>query len=316
MADRKGLTIILHGCDGSTWHVHGEGAGREGVYFAKDQIEGLFVPPTRTAWASGARQVGGKMKGRWYDPRDLKLGFHLVSARVPDGDQETLISQFFQAVDFREDDYDWDAVLPRLQVISPKSDRWLNVQLWQQQDFNPGIDPLMRNHANPSLPLRAGMPFYQEDPVVTTWSTSSTSGSGFITVSNPTPVPMNHKWILTRGTWTLPDRSWEGPKHRRVLGTSKRTGRDDSARDILMPPIGTVQGGATVDLDPEQLMVRDAHGTNLLGQMPVPGRYFEYEIPPWTQPTQLPVSVTGAPAGGAMVQLVQPRLWPLPIGGQ
>ena len=90
----------------------------------------------------------------------------------------------------------------------------------------------------------------------------------------------------------------------------------DSTRDIVMPTIGVIQGGATVDLDPEELPVRDAHGTNLQGQMPVPGRYFDYEIPPHTQPLELPVSVTNAPAGGAMVQLVQPRLWPLPIGGQ
>jgi hypothetical protein len=311
-----GLTIILHGCDGSVWHVHGEGAGAEGVWCGKDQVQGLFDPPVRTAWASGARQVGGRMRGRWYDPRDLDLGFHIVAARVPRGDQETLMSQFWQAFDYREDDYDWDAVLPRIQVISPKSDRFLEVQLRQNRDFNPGVDPLIREHANPTLPLRAGMPFWQQEPDVSTWTTTATSGSGTVTVWNPSPLPMNQKWILTRGNWTIPDRSLEGPRYNRRLGVSKRTGRDDSARDILMPPITAVQGGATVDLDPEKLMVRDAHGTNLLGQMPVPGRYFEYEIPPHTQPIELPVSVTGAPAGGAMAQLVMPRLWPLPIGGQ
>lgn len=311
-----GLTIILHGCDGSVWHVHGDGAGREGVFCAKDQIKGLFDPPVRTAWASGARQIGGRMKGRWFDPRDLDLGFHLVADRVPGGDQETLMSQFWQAFDFREDDYDWDAVLPRIQVISKKSDRFLEVQLRENLDFNPSTDPLMRRHANPSLPLRAGMPFWQTEPEISPWSTGSTSGSGNVYVSNPSPLPMYQKWIVTRGTWTLPDRSWEGPRNARVLGVSKRTGMDHSARNILMPVIGPVQGGATVDLDPNELPVRDAHGTNLIGQMPVPGMYFEYEIPPHTQRTALPVSVTAAPSGGAMAQLVMPRWWPLPIGGQ
>lgn len=312
-----GLTLILHGCDGSTWHVHGKGAGAEGVWCAKDQMKGLFVPPTRTAWASGARQTGGKMKGRWYDPRDLNLGFHLVAPRVPGGDQESLMSAWWNAVAFREDEWDWESKLARLEAISPKGEsRFLDIQLREQVDFNPATDPLKRLHANPVLPLRSGQPFWYQTPEISSWSTGASSGSGFVTVSNPGPLPMLQKWIITRGQWILPDRSIEGPPHHRFLGRSKRTGRDDSERDIVMPPIGLVQGGATVDLDPDALMVRDAHGTNLLGQMPVPGRYFEYEIPPHTQELQLPVSVTNAPAGGAMVQLVQPRLWPQPIGGQ
>ncbi|RBO82065.1 hypothetical protein [Nocardia puris] len=311
----SGLTIIIHGCDGSVWHVHGEGAGAEGVWCGKDQIRGLFEPPVRTAWESGARQIGGKMRGRWFDPRDLDLGFHLVAARAPGGDLEALMSAWWSAFDFREDDYDWDAKLTRIQVISPKTDRFLEVQLRQQREFNPGVDPLRKGHANPELPLRAGMPFWQEPPVTSSWSTESTSGEGEVPVSNPTPLPMFQKWILTRGEWTLPDFSIEGPKYHRFFGRSKRTGRDDSERTILMPELTELHGGATVDLDPDELMVRDAHGTNLLGQMPVPGRFFEYEIPPHTQTLMLPVSVTGAPEGGAMAQLVQPRLWPLPIGG-
>ncbi|WP_342800967.1 hypothetical protein [Nocardia sp. No.11] len=296
--------------------MHGKGAGAEGVYCAKDQMKGLFSPPVRTAWASGARQRGGKMRGLWFDPRDTDLGFHLVPDRVR-VDPETLMSAWWNAVGFREDEYDWDSKLARIEAISPKGvSRFLDIQLRDAVDFNPGIDPLMRRHANPVLPLRSGQPFWYSEPDVSTWSTSSTSGSGEVFGSNPSPIPMFQKWNITRGNWTLPDRSIEGPPRHRFLGRSKRTGRDDSARDILMPPITAVQGGATVDLDPDALMVRDAHGTNLLGQMPVPGRYFEYEIPPWTQRLALPVSVTGAPAGvGAMVQLVMPRLWPMPIGG-
>lgn len=311
-----GLTVILHGGDGSVWHVHGDGAGKEGVLCGKDQMKGLWDPPVRTAWVSGARQRGGRMRGRWFDPRDLDLGFHLVAARIPGGDQETLMSAFRLAFDFREDDYDWNSVLPRIQILSAKSGRSLDVQLREHIDFNPGIDPLLTQHANPILPLRAANPFYYDPPEISTWSTASSSGSGVVWVSNPGPLPMFHKFILTRGNWTLPDRSIEGPANHRFLGRSKRTGRDDSARNILIAPIGVIQGGATVDLDPDALPIRDAHGTNLQGQMPVTGRYFEYEIPPHTQPLALPVSVTSAPAGGAMVQLVMPRLWPLPIGGQ
>lgn len=311
-----GLTIILHGCDGSTWHVHGKGAGAEGVWCAMGQMKGLFAPPVRTAWSSGARQRGGKLRGMWFDPRDTNLGFHLVPDRVG-ADPEALMSMWWNAVGYREDEYDWDSKLATIEAISPRGvSRFLDIQLRDTVDFDPTIDPLMRRHANPILPLRSAQPLWYSEPDVSKWSTTATSGSGTVTVSNPSPIPMWQKWNITRGDWTLPDRSIEGPPRHRFLGRSKRTGRDDSARDILMPPIGPVQGGATVDLDPDALMVRDAHGTNLLGQMPVPGRWFEYEIPSWTQELELPVSVTGAPSGvGAMVQLVMPRLWPLPIGG-
>jgi hypothetical protein len=59
-------------------------------------------------------------------------------------------------------------------------------------------------------------------------------------------------------------------------------------------------------------MFRDANNTNLLGQLA--GKFFNYAIPPYTPQAGLPVSYTGAPAGGAMVQLVQPRRWSRPWG--
>lgn len=318
MIDRSdtGLTVVLHGGDGSTWHVHGEGAGREGVRVGKDQMKGLWEAPVRTAWASGARQRGARHKGFWYEPRDMEIGFHIVPERVVGGDMETIMSKFWQAFRFEEDPYDWDARLPRIQVISAKSERWLDIQKRETTDYNPGTDPLRRMHANPILNLRAAQPFFYEPEEVFTWSTGTGSSTGVLKVKNPTPIPMYHKIILTLGDWTAPDRSIEGPEYHRFLGRSKRTGRDDSERDILMPTITELHGGAVIDLDPDELMVRDAHGTNLLGQMPIPGMWFEYEIPFHTQELELPISVTDAPLAGAMAQLVMPRLWPEPIGGQ
>lgn len=310
----KMMTIAIHGCDGSLWRVHGDGAGTEEVWLGKEQVKGLFSAPVRTAWKAGARQSGSTMKGRWNDVRDLSLGFHVAATS---GDQEDAISRFRQAFDYREDDWDHDARLAKIEVSTENSTRFLDVQLYEQPDFNPGVDPLAVGYGNPILPLRAAQPFwYEAEDIISSWSTGSTSGSGTVTFSNPTDTVMYQKWILTRGTWTLPDRSWSGPRRNRVPGISKLTGLDHSARTILMPAIGAIQGGGVVDLDPMTLMVRDAHDTNLLGQMPVPGMYFLYPIPPWTQEQTLPVSVTSAPAGGAMVQLVQPRRWSEPFGGQ
>lgn len=307
-----GLKVEIRGCNDTVWPVHGRGSSGP-VRMGKGQVEGLFEAPVRTAWVSSATQSGGTMKGKWNEYRDLSLGFHILGGQ----DHAAVYSAFRMAFDYREDEWDHDAELAHIDVTSEHSGtRTLDVQLYEQADYNPGIDPLTQKYGNLILPLRAGQPMYYETPVVTSWSTSSSAGSGLIEVENPTDQIMRHKWILTRGQWTLPDVSWEGKKGERRPGLSKLSGRDDSSRAILMPTIGVLEGGCTVDLDPMKLMVRDAADTNLLGRMPVPGRYFEYAIPPYTQKQFLPVSVTNAPAGGAMVQLVQPRLWSLPVGGE
>ena len=261
-----------------------------------------------------ARQTGGTLKGVWTDYRDISMGFHLV-ADAAGGDMETLMSEFKRAFDYREDPWDHNSRLAYIEVSTDNTTRYIDVQLWEAKDFNPSLDPLIQGHGNPIFPLRAGQPFWYEPDVVTSWSTTLAADTGTILVSNPTDVPMNQKWILTRGDWIVPDVSWEGPFGARVPGVSKLTGRDDSERAIPMAPIGALQGGAVIELDPiADLMVRDAHGTNLLGQMPIPGMFFEYNIPPGTPPTLLPISVTNAPTGGAMAQLVQPRRWQEAIG--
>ena len=302
------VTINVHGCDGSFWPVHGEDAGADGVWLGQDQVKGLYDAPVRSAWRSGAREPGGRMKGMWHEVRDLSLGFHITARRLPGGDQEDIDSRFRQAFDYREDPWDHDARLARIEAITDNSTRSLEVQLYEKPDFDPDIDPIRMDYLNLILPLRAGMPFWYEPDVVTSWFTL-TAGAGEIEVENPTDLPMYHKWICTIADWVLPDVSWEGPPGDRHPGVSKLTGRDDSQRAIIMPHLTAINGGAVVDLDPMKLMVRDKHDTNLLGQMPVPGMFFEYVIPPYTQRQTLPVSVTNVPAEGAMVQLVQPRRW-------
>ncbi|EOM78094.1 hypothetical protein DW322_11310 [Rhodococcus rhodnii] len=311
---RRGTIINIHGCDGSFWPMGPDDDGD--VFIPEDQVKGLFDAPVRTDWDSQAQQDGGTFHREVNEWRDLSFGFHVKGHRHRPFDD--VYSEFRNAFDYKPDRWDHDARLACIEVISQRSGaRRLDVQLHEAPDFDPGVDPASIDYGNPILPLRAGQPYWYEPDVVTSWETTDASGSGTIVVSNPTDVPMRQKWILTRGTWTLPDVSWAGPRGARAPGVDKLTGRDDSTRKILMPPLGAVEGGAVVDLDlTRNLMVRDAHDTNLLARMPVPGRYFTWLIPPWTPETELPVSVTGAPAGGARCQLVQPRRWRKPIGGE
>lgn len=313
------LTIKAFGWDypDDPWILHGEGQGNRGVWLSQDQVKGLFEAPIRQVWDATAQQIGGTLRGMWRDVRDISLGFHVTDRVAP---IDVTLSAFRKAFTYQVDRWDHNAVLPRIEVISDLSGaRSIDVQLCDTPDFNPGTDPLVTGYGNPILPLRAGQPNYYTPDVVTHFTAGTTSASGLITISNPTPLPMFHKFVVTRCQATLPDVSWQGPPNNRVPGVDKLSGRDDHNRNILLPLITSTHGGATVDLEhlnADRLMIRDASDQNMLGQMPVPGQYFSYEIPSWTQEQTLHVSYTNAPAGGAMIQCIQPRRWPEPFGGE
>lgn len=313
------LLIKVYGWDHPTdpWIVHGPGQGNKGVYLSQDQVKGLFEAPVRQVWDASAQQIGGTLRGMWRDVRDISLGFHVTDRAGP---IDVALARFRKAFSYRKDRWDPNAVLPRIEVTSDLSgSRSLDVQLYEAPDFDPGTDPLVTGYGNPILPLRAGQPNYYAPDVITSFTAGTASASGTVTVSNPTPLPMYHKFVVTRCQATLPDKSWTGPPNARVPGVDNLSGRNDSARTILLPLLTALHGGATVDVEhltADRLMIRDASDQNMLGQMPVPGMYFTYEIPSWTQAQTLPVSYTNAPAGGAMIQCIQPRRWPEPFGGE
>jgi hypothetical protein len=225
-------------------------------------------------------------------------------------------SEFRQAFDYREDDWDHDAQLARIVVTTQHSGtRWLRVQLHEQPDFNPARDPIRRKHGNPIIALRAGQPFWEQKNIINSLEFTAV-GTQYIEVENKTNLPMMHKYVGTLGTWTMPDPSWEGKPGKRIPGTDKRTGRNDAGRMIALPEITSNEGGFVVDLDPMELNVRDAHGTNLVGRLPVPGRYFTYLIPPHTPKTLVAVTNSKLPGNGGMVQVVMPQRWREPVGGE
>lgn len=305
-------TIVIDGADGSHWDVHGEGAGIQGVMLKEKQVEGLYDAPVKTEYKSTVRGRGGQVRNVRYLIREVSLGFMVAGERygMPAPFAE-IYSAFRKGFDYELDEWDDDAKKARCTWTTEMSGaRWLDLLLADTIDFRPDRDPLVDDYGNPILPLKAEQPFWESRQKVTSWSTAATAGSGFIEVSNPTPIPMFHKFVFTRGNWSLPDVSWRGRRYHRAPAGEYHD------RMIELPPVTVLQQGGTVDLDPNQLMVRDAGNTNYLGQMPTPGQFFMHKIPPYTPKTLLPVAVTGAPAGGAMVQCLQPRLWSNAWGGE
>lgn len=289
----------------TTFHVHGQNAGDEGIYLAQGQVQGVYEAPVTTTYRSSAMQRGSSYRHTRWNHRDLTLGFHI---RETLGDYyEFNESEFRRAFEFEPDMWDLNPAPTTIEVETTLSGvRSLDVLMYEAPEFAPDLDPIGQQYGNYIFKLRAPQPFWYEDDVISTFSSTTASASGTVTVANPTDQAMLHKWVLTRATWTLPDYQWAGPKGARVPAGPNG---DRTIEDIV---VSDANGGAVVDLDGMELMFRDSNNTNILGQLA--GRFFNYAIPPYTSATSLPVSYTGAPSGGAMVQLRQPILWSRPWG--
>ena len=287
------------------FNVHGQDAGREGVWLAKGQVEGIYDAPIKSTWKTGAFQVGSTQKAIKRLHRDMELGFHISDSF---NDSFEFNESLFRQIFFYEEDQ-W-STSPKATTIEVSTEisgtRKLDVLMYEQPDFAPPTDPLQQQYGNLVLKLRAGEPMWYEDNVVDQFTSGATSASGTITVSNPTDQVMWHKWVLTPGIWTLPDFEWVGDPGERIPGG------DNASRMINDITITSGNGGAVIDLDRQQLMYRDLNNTNILAQMGA-SKIFNYPIPPYTPEFELPVSYKGQ-VGGATVQLIQPRRWSRPYG--
>ncbi|MBM4644932.1 hypothetical protein GS464_21160 [Rhodococcus hoagii] len=84
---------------------------------------------------------------------------------------------------------------------------------------------------------------------------------------------MFQTWVLTRGTWTIPDVSWTGRPRRRTPGGLY------GSRMIPLKPVTSTHGTLTIQLDPMHVMMQSANGTNVMGEVGG-GYYFMHTIPP------------------------------------
>lgn len=291
--------ICVHSPDSSD-------AGNRGIWLGEDQVHGIYTSPMKQTWKSGARSIGAKQRNKKILARDMDLGFMVRETATHTAEENE--SYLIQAIGEDLDDYDEDAHYARLRIVTDLSGwRDLDIVQYEEPDFSPKRDPIKDQFFNPILKIRSGNPDWFEDDVVEP-AVFTSGGWGEIIVENPTPRVMLHKWICTVGTWTLPDFSWLGSKGKR------RPGGKWADRMIACPPITANDGGMTIDLDLQKLMARSANGTNLLPRFG--GKAFLHPIPPYTQRQTLPVYVEDVPANGAMVQLIQPRRWPRPWGGE
>ncbi|MFT4125071.1 MAG: hypothetical protein QM662_02420 [Gordonia sp. (in: high G+C Gram-positive bacteria)] len=303
MAD--GLRIAIIGQSSTRWPVHGYGR-LEGLTLAEDGVEGLMDAPVETEWIDDT-EMGAVFSGERYLPRDLTLGFYFSDELAGSTLAGKLESDFRRDIGYRLDRWDPDPKPVTIEVYSELSGtRTLSVQMRETPAMKMPTDPYGKRIYDIAYEMRAAMPLFDSGAVTTVFESAETEASGTILVSNPTDMPMRHTWILTQGVWTISDVSWEGARGARAPGG------DYADRTIELPEILSTDGGVRITRERRSLHATTFTGANFLGRMN--GNWVRFDIPPYTPETELPISYTGAPDGGARAELYQPRLWSRPVG--
>ncbi|MFI9506972.1 phage tail protein [Nocardia sp. NPDC052566] len=286
--------IEVDGVDGSHWTLSGAGQAAEGVELASAPT-GLYDAPVKTIWNSSAFQIGATYGGTNWQKRDVVFGVNIFE--TDSASWESVDSAWRKAWA-----YDRDS---RLTITTEYGSRTLHLRMAEQPEFKPKLDPHLKQWGQVVMTCTAGVPWWVEaDVTATATTTTDTQAAGrsetlWLTVSNPTDQPLWLRWVATApGVWTLPDFSWKN---------------DDFKNRVITLPTLVAGQHVTVDTDPMQEMIVAADNTSVWARMN--GKMFLHSVPPWTPPTKVPVTVTGAPAG-AKVQVRCPRNWSRPWGLQ
>lgn len=305
----NGIDITLIGSSGKHWPVHrgrSKSGRHPGITLAEGSVVGLMDAPIETDWVEDT-SGGAVLAGERFVARDMTLGFFVSEelAGTPIGGQ--LESDFRREFTSRADRYDPNFRHPQVLVESDVSGpRRLTIQMREAPDMKMQQDPFTRRFFDLTYQVRAGQPLYLGDTGRAEFETDSPSGSGFVTVSNPTDVDIKQTWVLTRGLWTLPDPSWKGARGERVPGG------EHGSRTLTLPMITESDQGVRLTREfNRKLHASTFTGTNFLPRMN--GQWLLFDIPAYTRPTSLPISVTDAPAGGARAELLMPELWTRPV---
>ena len=298
-----GFDVTFIAGDGTRFPVWGS-QRNPWITIAESSCDGLMDAPMETDWIEDTE--GAVFSGERYKPRDMTIGLYIAEELSGSKQAGRLESDFRRAFSSRRDPWNPAARLPQVEVNSTLSGvRTLDAHLKAAPEMKMERDPYTNAIFDIVYELRAPQPLPTSGTEVDFFETSGSSGSGTVTVSNPTDTPCRHTWILTPGKWVLPDPSWQGPEGARVPAGEQAT------RTVTVD-VTVADGGARITRERRKLHASTLTGANLLGRMN--GNWVRFDIPPYTPLTQLPISVTGAPSSGARTEVHMPRLWSRFIG--
>ena len=304
-APRSNIRIV--GCDGGeVFHILGDGAGTQGVEIVDGGMDGLIEANVTVLERTPVRMDGAILRAVKTTVMEVTLELSVSSLWVDESFGE-VDGRLREAFSYELDPWNPDSTLARIEWETHEDLRWIEVVLTAGTTWQVDRDPHRRGWWLLTLKLKAYVPFWQAEPRIEP-VTFEVAGSKPVPVDNPTGVPMHHILSGTVAQWRVSDNTWSGRRWERSPG-----GRFPN-RTLLYPNLTSTHGGIVIDYTPGKIPVRDKHDTNLVAQMPVPGDYPKFSLPPFMQEQTITVTAVSVPAGGAAMKVIQPRQYRRPWG--
>ncbi|NKS97502.1 hypothetical protein GS498_09820 [Rhodococcus hoagii] len=271
-------SVRARGVDGSVWPLGGPRNLAKDAWIVGG-LDALFVPPPFTAArTSRAYQIGST-------PRMTKVEERLLDFRVrlqgrTRSDFEQLLAAWNRA-------WSKDADLDLDTRTETGGTRTISLRLDRQMKPASRISMQARK-LDLEMVAVACWPYLRSGVDVENFKCPAGTHEGTILVSNPTDVPLWVEWGGTPGRWFLPD------------ALSGRVVPIPVQNDVWK--VRTRQNFETLSSASGEFVWPKMRGVN-----------FQFEIPPGTPPTELPVRVENAPTK-AELRVFMPRYHQMPWG--
>lgn len=303
------VIVELEGVNGDWFTLSGQGFGEQGCHLGTD-VDGIYDTPVKTIYHEHAFQEGATYGGKRVLRRDMVFGLWVTDDNGDSWQEND--SRLRKALSY-DDEF-------KLWITDPESGsrRHLKLRLSEQPNVSMENDPRLLGRQKVVLTCTAGDPWWYDDDYTDVWTATedTTDGhvqNGTITVANPCDHEVYPEWLLQApGVPRLPDYSW-GDKRHNGYGTN---GYFDAAavfasRRIVMAellPNYPVRVEARPDAQDGGYQSEDQSYRQRMQMV-----RFLYPIPAYTEPTEVSVGMSDAPAGTS-IQLRMPRPWSRPWG--
>lgn len=296
------LNLTLIGQDGVRWDLTEE---TEGVLLRPGPQQ-IIDAPAKTYWLESS--TGAHYQGVSFPRRDPSFS---VQIHDPDPDVwADLDSRFRRSLGMvGEDQF-------QLEARTSYGVRRLTMRLLAEPKAYATAqyenkDPFLFCDSTLAITAACENPFWEADPVELSWELESgTSGETELLFENRGDVPVFWKGFMTApGKWELSDKSW-GQKIYAKTTYPYHCADDDADRSVWSPLLVTGED-TDIDSDPDEPTLVARNGA------PVQARWESngilYPIRPYLEPTPVPIRVTDAYPGAAIMIWI-PRAFSRPWG--
>lgn len=288
------LLFEIEAPNGDRAVIHGPGAGAQGIEL-DESPEGYWETPTTTLWTEGARQEGGTYNGFRHNMQDVILPVHI--SPTADMTWEQVKSRWSAMWEFDRQ--------TQLVATSSSGVRRLALRKVETPKFSPRNDPGRNRYGHMVMTLRAAWPFWVEPDEPDIFQSKTGALDGFVTLSNPTNMPMYPKWVVDAplgGQVTIPDFSWiTDPDH------------EDYEWRGRVVDVPTLSPGENLVIETYPDVETYTSNINPMFSARSNAVDFDFAVPAHTLPVDVPIECT---MPNMTVAVYQPRRWTMVMGGE